>query len=158
MVKRKFDEYYIENYKRLKAMNSFNKYRYFSKKINHNISYTCRINTVNILRYGNESIDRMMNIWLSMLQDETYNMTLNDIVGALDNLDYIGDENILDMEIYEQTYDEYFNALDENIIRIQRWYRRIKFIKKLWVLIEKVVEVYYHPESKHMARLMQNWE
>ena len=169
MTKRKFTADVVENYKRLKTMNSFNKYVFFSKKKVHNISQICRNNTIDILQNNMVGIIQSLKeiiptknfkklpVFLSKIKSMTYILDLNEVMLITTLLELIKDDDIEDVELYDKTYDEYDEILDNNIIRIQRWYRRMKFTKKLWILIEKVVEVYYHPNSKHMERFMRSY-
>lgn len=159
-IKNKINKHIKEDYIKSKY-NKFNRVTIFNNKIKQELTEELKNNTVMILENFREEIpnewSNAIKWFIKNLKSDNYKFTVNIVPWVTNVLDSILETELDDYRLIDDVYDKYDGLWDKNIIKIQRWFRRIKFTKKLWPLIEEVVKIYYHPNSNYLQRVIKDF-
>lgn len=160
VIKNKINKHIKEDYIKAKY-NKFNRVTLFNNKIKQELTEELKNNTVMVLEnFREETPNEWSNAikwFIKNLKSDNYKLTVQIVPWIINVLDSILETELEDYRFIDNVYDKYDEMWDENIIKIQRWFRRIKFTKKLWPLIEEVVKIYYHPNSNYLQKVVNEF-
>lgn len=144
----------------LRHLTKYNKYNIFTNKIKINMA----INNDDIiriieghLRFKPCEFSHIIELLNGLKAKKLSMKHINSILAILSrtSIKYIFAG---DWEFIRAVYTKYNYIKEACSIKIQRWFRRIIFLRKFWNRIEIVSQVYLHPNSRLIKKIIQKYE